>query len=175
MLYRDKSGFCLTARGQVECCRGGAGGSSGGANCPNPPSGPVDPNDKLAESNLTCEYGTVVVDGEEQTRCVRYFLPLEQTDAPLYYTVTFENDPEATADAEFVTITDEIDPNLDLATLAIESTSSASTFSYTVEGRTVVTMESLKPNAARIPNICEHFGVRCMDLEEFMEAEGWKF
>jgi len=38
-----------------------------------------------------------------------------------------------------------------------------------------VTMELLRPNAAKIPNICQHFGVACMTLEQFMEAEGWKF
>ncbi len=44
-----------------------------------------------------------------------------------------------------------------------------------VEHGTVVTMEVLKPNAAKIPNICAHFGVRCLSLEEFMEEEGWQF
>jgi Domain of unknown function (DUF4411) len=44
-----------------------------------------------------------------------------------------------------------------------------------VEGKTIVTMEAFKPNSARIPNICKHFNVPCMTLEEFMEAEGWKF
>lgn len=39
----------------------------------------------------------------------------------------------------------------------------------------VVTMERLVPNAARIPNICEHFGIQCLSLEEFMAAEGWTF
>jgi hypothetical protein len=43
------------------------------------------------------------------------------------------------------------------------------------ENRTVVTMELFKQNAAKIPNICRHFGVPCMTLEEFMEAEGWQF
>ncbi len=43
-----------------------------------------------------------------------------------------------------------------------------------IEG-TVVTMERPKQNAAKIPNICDHFGVECMHLEEFMEAEGWEF
>jgi len=43
------------------------------------------------------------------------------------------------------------------------------------EGRIVVTMELLKPNAAKIPNICAHFGTPCIGLEEFMEAQGWKF
>ncbi|MDX3967390.1 MAG: DUF4411 family protein [Bradyrhizobium sp.] len=42
-------------------------------------------------------------------------------------------------------------------------------------GGTVVTMEVLKPNAAKIPNICKHFGVPCLTLEQFMEAEGWQF
>lgn len=44
-----------------------------------------------------------------------------------------------------------------------------------VERRTVVTMEQLKRNAVKIPNICEHFAVPCLSLEEFMEAEGWEF
>ncbi|MFN4140514.1 PIN domain-containing protein [Aestuariivirga sp.] len=44
-----------------------------------------------------------------------------------------------------------------------------------VEKRSVVTMEQFKTNAAKIPNICKHFGVSCLSLEEFMEAEGWKF
>lgn len=44
-----------------------------------------------------------------------------------------------------------------------------------VEGSTVVTMELLKDNAAKIPNICDHFGVPWMSLEDFMEAEGWVF
>jgi hypothetical protein len=43
------------------------------------------------------------------------------------------------------------------------------------DGGTVVTMELLKSNAAKIPNICDHFKVPCMTLEEFMEAEGWQF
>lgn len=44
-----------------------------------------------------------------------------------------------------------------------------------VEKGSVVTMELLKPNSAKIPNICQHFGVGCMTLEEFMEQEGWQF
>src|SRR6185312_9683945 len=44
-----------------------------------------------------------------------------------------------------------------------------------VEGRAVVTMEQLKPNAAKIPNICQHFRIKCLTLEEFMEEEGWQF
>jgi hypothetical protein len=44
-----------------------------------------------------------------------------------------------------------------------------------VEGRTVVTMEVLRPNSAKIPNICRHFGLPCIGLEEFMERERWQF
>ncbi len=44
-----------------------------------------------------------------------------------------------------------------------------------IEDRCVVTMERIKPNAVKIPNICERFGVRCLTLEEFMEEEGWVF
>lgn len=40
---------------------------------------------------------------------------------------------------------------------------------------TVVTEERLKPNAAKIPNVCQHFGVKCLNLENFMRAEGWTF
>lgn len=44
-----------------------------------------------------------------------------------------------------------------------------------IERRSVVTMELLKQNGAKIPNICKHFGVPCLTLEEFMEREGWTF
>ena len=40
---------------------------------------------------------------------------------------------------------------------------------------TVVTLETRTPNAAKIPNICHHLNVRCLDLEQFMEEEGWRF
>lgn len=43
-----------------------------------------------------------------------------------------------------------------------------------VEG-TVVSLEKEKPKAAKIPNICKHFDIPCMSLEEFMEAEEWEF
>ena len=42
-------------------------------------------------------------------------------------------------------------------------------------GGTVVTMERLKPNAVRIPNICQRFNIPFLDLEGFMESEGWEF
>jgi Domain of unknown function (DUF4411) len=44
-----------------------------------------------------------------------------------------------------------------------------------VNGGAVVTMEKFKPNSAKIPNICKHFSVECLLLEEFMEREGWEF
>ena len=40
---------------------------------------------------------------------------------------------------------------------------------------TVLTMEQTKPNAAKIPNICKHFDVPCVDLQGFMEKEKWEF
>lgn len=40
---------------------------------------------------------------------------------------------------------------------------------------TVVTMESKPRNGAKIPNICEHFGMDCLSLEGFMERENWRF
>lgn len=44
-----------------------------------------------------------------------------------------------------------------------------------VRAGTVVTQERYKKNAAKIPNVCEHFGVPCLDLETFMKDQGWKF
>jgi hypothetical protein len=43
------------------------------------------------------------------------------------------------------------------------------------DGCRVVTLEEFKPNGAKIPNICQHFGIECLSLEEFMEREGWEF
>lgn len=34
---------------------------------------------------------------------------------------------------------------------------------------------TLKPNAAKIPNVCAHFKIPCIDLEEFMQQQGWTF
>lgn len=39
----------------------------------------------------------------------------------------------------------------------------------------VVTEETRKPTAAKIPNICEHFGIDWTNVEGFMEKEGWEF
>lgn len=39
----------------------------------------------------------------------------------------------------------------------------------------VVTEEVGRPNAARIPNVCQHFGIDCTNLEGLMQREGWQF
>jgi hypothetical protein len=39
----------------------------------------------------------------------------------------------------------------------------------------VVTEEAGKRNAAKIPNVCEHFSVQCTNLEGFMIRKGWQF
>lgn len=39
----------------------------------------------------------------------------------------------------------------------------------------VVTVEHNKENSSRIPNICKEFNIGCLDLEGFMEKEGWRF
>jgi hypothetical protein len=44
-----------------------------------------------------------------------------------------------------------------------------------VRGGTVVTEESHKPNAAKIPNVCEHFNIPWINLEGFMDAMRWTF
>jgi hypothetical protein len=40
---------------------------------------------------------------------------------------------------------------------------------------TVVTEEQFKENAAKIPNVCAHFQIPCINLEGFMQALGWNF
>lgn len=44
-----------------------------------------------------------------------------------------------------------------------------------VNDATVVTEEALKPNAAKIPNVCEHFSVPCINLQQFMAGRSWQF
>lgn len=44
-----------------------------------------------------------------------------------------------------------------------------------VNNGTVVTQEKHKPNAAKIPNVCERFNVPHMDLQTFMTQQGWAF
>lgn len=44
-----------------------------------------------------------------------------------------------------------------------------------VLGGTVVTDETMKPNAARIPNVCQHFNVACTNPEGFLAEMGWRF
>lgn len=39
----------------------------------------------------------------------------------------------------------------------------------------IITEESKKENASRIPNICEHFNIECTNVEGFMEKEDWEF
>ena len=39
----------------------------------------------------------------------------------------------------------------------------------------VVTEEKWKQNAAKIPNVCDHFGIDCINLQGFMEREDWTF
>ena len=44
-----------------------------------------------------------------------------------------------------------------------------------IRGGTVVTEEELKPNSARIPTVCQHFGIECISLEGFMKQQDWSF
>ena len=39
----------------------------------------------------------------------------------------------------------------------------------------VVTEESRKPNAIRIPNVCDYYGIECTNLDGLIEREGWRF
>jgi hypothetical protein len=45
----------------------------------------------------------------------------------------------------------------------------------TLDGGCVVTQEIKKANAARIPNVCDHYDIPCLNLESFMENEKWSF
>jgi hypothetical protein len=44
-----------------------------------------------------------------------------------------------------------------------------------IQGASVVTEETLKPNAAKVPNVCEHFGVRSTNVQGFLVEVGWRF
>lgn len=44
-----------------------------------------------------------------------------------------------------------------------------------IEDGCVVTTEKWKKNASQIPNVCDHFSIPYMNLEEFMEEEDWIF
>ncbi len=44
-----------------------------------------------------------------------------------------------------------------------------------VNGCVLVHQEKYKPNAPKIPNVCEHFGVKEMSLHNFFREQGWRF
>jgi len=44
-----------------------------------------------------------------------------------------------------------------------------------IKSGTVVTEEQFKLNAAKIPNVCEHFDIPCINLEAFMQQQNWIF
>ncbi len=44
-----------------------------------------------------------------------------------------------------------------------------------ISGAHVVTQEKNTENAAKIPNVCDHFGIRWINLEGFMKEENWTF
>lgn len=39
----------------------------------------------------------------------------------------------------------------------------------------VISEENLMPGAAKVPNICQHFGIPCEKLEGFLTKENWTF
>jgi len=39
----------------------------------------------------------------------------------------------------------------------------------------VVSEESMKPNAARIPNLCAHYNIDCTNIEGMFDRESWRF
>ncbi len=43
------------------------------------------------------------------------------------------------------------------------------------ESYVVVTMERLRGERVRIPLVCQHYGIECIDVMQFLEREGWEF
>jgi len=43
------------------------------------------------------------------------------------------------------------------------------------EHGTVVTLEKVTPNAAKIPNICAYFNIPCINLQVFIRQNNWSF
>jgi hypothetical protein len=39
----------------------------------------------------------------------------------------------------------------------------------------VVTEETMKENAARIPNVCDRFSIPCLNVEGFLREKQWRF
>jgi len=39
----------------------------------------------------------------------------------------------------------------------------------------VVTEERFRPNAAKVPNVCDHFGIECTNVEGMLDREGWSW
>jgi hypothetical protein len=44
-----------------------------------------------------------------------------------------------------------------------------------IYGGTLVTEEQAKPNSPKIPNVCNHFKIPCINLNTFMQQQGWSF
>lgn len=44
-----------------------------------------------------------------------------------------------------------------------------------VRNACVVTEESFKKNSARIPNVCDHYGIEWVTIQGFMDKEQWRF
>jgi hypothetical protein len=44
-----------------------------------------------------------------------------------------------------------------------------------IKNAAVVTEEERPDRGARIPNICEHFRITCVNLKGFLVREGWRF
>ena len=39
----------------------------------------------------------------------------------------------------------------------------------------VITEEVSRPTGAKIPDVCKHFKIQCVDLQQFMKNENWVF
>ena len=94
---------------------------------------PFDPNDKTSNSGYPAKVDTV----NGNLRVNKYYIPMSQAQDSINYVIHFENEADATAPAQNVTITDTLDSNLDASTLTILGTSADSVFSYNTIGNVV--------------------------------------
>ncbi len=87
-----------------------------------------DPNDKL-------QAGQGIPYGDQSGPLKKFIIPEEKATEPIIYHIMFENKKEATAPAEDIVITDELDQNLDLSTLQFLGSKHQEFLTYQLNGR----------------------------------------
>jgi len=72
---------------------------------------------------------------------------------------------------------DKVTPDADpfVIALASEKNESAIEDYGTATEKIVVSEEKVRGNEHRIPFVCRHYGIRCIDIYEMFREEGWRF